>query len=86
MMLLPVLTVDTGCLVEDIGSASGAARGVTVSTSAFPSLPPTLLCRFESRLGLESWGFSMGHFVKLVARVSPLLHRLMIQPIKIKLK
>ena len=33
----------------------------------FPSLPPMLLCGFESRLGLESSGFSMWHFLKLVA-------------------
>ena len=41
-----------------------------------------LLCGFESWLGLESSGFSMWHFLKLVARgflrvlrFSPLLHR-----------
>ena len=43
----------------------------------FPSLPPMLLCGFESRLGLESSGFSMWHFLKLVARgFSPPLTRL----------
>ena len=54
----------------------------------FPSLPPMLLCGFESRLGLESSGLSMWHFLKLVARgflrtlrFPPLLHRLMVQPI-----
>ena len=34
----------------------------------FPSLPPVLLGGFKSRLGLESSGFSMWHFLKLVAR------------------
>ena len=48
----------------------------------FPSLPPMLLCGFKSRLGLESSGFSMWHFLKLIARgflrvlqFPPLLHR-----------
>ena len=52
----------------------------------FPCLPPTLECGFESRLGLEPSGFSMWHFLKLVARdflrvlrFPPLLHRLMVQ-------
>ena len=65
--------------------------GVTVCTSAF--LTCQLLCGFESRLALESSGFSMWHFLKLVARgflrvfrFPPLLHRLMVQPMKIKLK
>ena len=59
----------------------------------FPSLPSMLLCGFGSRLRLESSGFSMWHFLKLAARGFlrvlrfPLLfHRLMIQPIKKKLK
>ena len=50
------------------GRTSGT-RGVTVSTTDFPSLPLKLLSWFESRLGLESSGFSMWHFLKLVARV-----------------
>ena len=48
-----------------------------------------LLYGFESRLGLENSGFSMCPFLKLVARgflrvlrFPPLLHRLMVQPIK----
>ena len=40
---------------------NGATHGVTVS------MPPMLLCGFESRLGPESLGFSMWHFLKLVA-------------------
>ena len=55
----------------------------------FSSLPPMLLFGFESLLGLESSGFSMWHFLKLVAksfllvlRFPPLLHRLMVQPVK----
>ena len=55
----------------------------------FPSLPPMLLCGFESRLGLESLGCSTWHFLKLVVRgflrvlrFPPLYHRLMVQPIK----
>ena len=47
-----------------------------------------LLCGFKTRLGFESSGFSMWHFLKLVARgflrvlqFSSLLHRLMVQPI-----
>ena len=58
-------------LVFMITTDHGATHGVTVST-CFPSLPPMLLCVFESRLGLQSLGFSMWHFLKLVARgVSP---------------
>ena len=56
------------------------------STSAFLACHQ---CRFASRLGFESSGFSMWHFLKLVARgflralrFPPLLHRLMVQPIK----
>ena len=52
-----------------------------------------LLRGFESRLGLESSGCSMWHFLKLVARgflrelrFPPLLQRLMVQPIKFKKK
>ena len=48
-----------------------------------------VLCRFESHLGLESSGFNMWHFWKLVTRgflrvlqFPPLLHPLMVQPIK----
>ena len=55
----------------------------------FPSLPPMLLCGFESRLGLESSRFSMWHFLKLVAkgflqvlRFPPLRHRFMVQLLK----
>ena len=55
----------------------------------FPSLPPVLLPGFESRLGLESLGCSMWHFLKLVARVFsgysgflPSFFGLMIQPTK----
>ena len=54
-----------------------------------PSLPPMLLGGFESGLGLESSSFSMWHFLKLSARgflrvhrFPPLLHRLIVQPIK----
>ena len=61
-------------------------RGVTVSASAFLACHQ---CGFESRLGLESLGFSMWHFLKLVSRgfllvlqFPPLLHRLTVQPIK----
>ena len=53
----------------------------------FPSLPPMLLCGFESHLKLASSDFSMWHFLKLVARgflrvlrFPPLLNRLMVQP------
>ena len=55
----------------------------------FPSLPPVLECRFESRLGLVFSSFSMWHFLKLVIRgflqvlrFPPLLHGLMVPPIK----
>ena len=34
----------------------------------FPSLPPMLEYRFESRLGLEFSGFSTWHFLKLIVR------------------
>ena len=58
------------------------SRGVTVSMSAFLACHPMLLRGFESRLGLESSGCSMWHFLKLVARgflrvlrFPPLLHR-----------
>ena len=76
------------CLViVDIVDIRGATRGVMVS------LPPMLECRFESRLGLESSGFSMWHFLKLVARGFPrilrfplLLHRFNGSANKIKLK
>ena len=59
------------------GNVRGATRGVMV-------LPPMLLhvCRFESRLALESSGSSMSNFLSLVARgflrvlrFPPLLHR-----------
>ena len=59
----------------------------------FPSLPPMLLRGFESRLGLESSGCSMWHFLKLVARgflrvlrFPPLLHWFNGSANKIKLK
>ena len=75
------------------GGGGGATCGVTVSTSAFHCLPPMLLCGFESRLGLESSGRSMWHFLKLVARgflrvfrLPPLLHRFNGSANKIKLK
>ena len=52
----------------------------------FPSLPPMLLYGFESRLGLESSGCSVWHFLKLIANgfnrvlwFPSLLHRLMVQ-------
>ena len=48
----------------------------------FPSLPPMLLCGFESRLGLESSGFSMWHFLKFVARGFFRVLWFLIQPIK----
>ena len=54
---------------------------------------PMLLCGFESRLGLESSGCSMWHFLKLVAggflrvlRFPPLLHRFNGSANKIMLK
>ena len=43
-------------------SIGWATRGVMISTSVFPSLPPMLECGFESRFGLEFLGFSMWHF------------------------
>ena len=62
----------------------------------FPSLPPILLWvggGFESRLGIESSGCSMLHFLKLVARgflrvlrFPPLLHRFNDLANKIQLK
>ena len=59
----------------------------------FPSLPPMLLRGFESRLGLESSGCSMWHFLKLITRgfvrvlrFPPLLHRFNGSANKIKLK
>ena len=59
------------------------------TNSCFPSRPLMLLCGFESRFWLESSGFGMWHFLKLVARgflrvlrFPPLLHRLMVQPMK----
>ena len=71
----------------------GARRGVTVSMSAFLSLPPMLLRGFESGLGLESSGCSMWHFLKLVARgflrvlwFPPLLYGFNDSANKIKLK
>ena len=55
----------------------------------FPSLPSMLQCRFKSRLELEFSGFSMWHILNLiirgflpVLRFPPLLHQLMVQPIK----
>ena len=55
----------------------------------FPSLQPMLEYWFESRLGLESSGVGMWHFLRLVARAflrvlqfPPLLHWLMVQPIE----
>ena len=64
------------------GWIKGATRGVTVSMSAFLACHPMLLRGFEFRLGLESSGCSMWHFLKLVARgflrvlrFPPLLHR-----------
>ena len=78
------------CFVScDIGQCSlGATSGVMVSTSAF------LACHQSGFEGLESSGFSMCYFfLKLIARgflrvlrFPSLLHRLMVQPIKIKLK
>ena len=57
------------------------------------SLPPVLLCGFESPLGLESSGFSKWHFLKLAARgflwvlqFPPLLHRFNGSDNKVKLK
>ena len=51
------------------GQIKGTTHGVTVSIHVcFPSLSPMLLCGFESRLGLESLGCCMWHFLKLVAR------------------
>ena len=63
------------------GGGGGGGGGVEAWCNSwhvcFPSLPPMLLCGFESRLGLESSGFSMWHFLKLVARgFSPPLTRL----------
>ena len=58
-----------------------------------PSLPPMLLCGFESQLGLESLSFSMWHFLKLFTRgfvqvllFPPLLHWFNGSANKIKLK
>ena len=60
----------------------GAKRGVTASMSAFLACHQCKLRGFESRLGLEYSGFSMWHFLTLVARgflrvlrFPPLLHR-----------
>ena len=71
----------------------GATRGVTVSMSAFLACHKMLLRGFESRLGLESSGCSMWHFLKLVARgflrvlrFPPLLHRFNGSANKIKFK
>ena len=67
-----------------------ATRGVTVS---IPNLPPMLLRGLESRLGLESSGCNMWHFLKLVVRgflrvlrFPPLLHRFNGSANKIELK
>ena len=68
----------------------GAMNGVTVSMSAFLAcMPRVLLCWFESCVGHEFSGFSMWHFLKLIARgflwvlwFPPLLHQLMVQLMK----
>ena len=64
------------------------ACGVMVSTSAFLACHQCY-CAGSSRLRLESSGFSMWHFLKLVVRgflrvlrFPPLLRRLMVQPTK----
>ena len=72
----------------------GAMRHVTVCQHVcFPSLPPMLLCMFKSRLGLESSGFGLWHFLKLITRgflravrFPPFLHRLNGSANKIKVK
>ena len=73
---------------HNTGQTKGDAWGYGLNV-CFPSLPPMLLCGFESRLGLESSDLSVWHFLKLVARgflrvlqFPPLLRRLMVQPIK----
>ena len=72
---------------------SWATRGVTVSTSAFLACHQCCCAGSSLALGLEFSGFSMWHFLKLVARgflrvlrlppsPPPPLHRLMVQPVK----
>ena len=96
LLCLPATCKCTCCRTEieaaNPRDSSGARRGVTVRI-CFRSLSPRILCGFESRLGLESSGFSMWHSLKLVVmgflrvlRFPPLLHRLMVQPINWKLK
>ena len=85
-------TEAVGCSTNVSATRGGDAwcNGLHV---CIPSLPPVLLCGFESSLGLESSGCSMWHFLKLVARgflrvlrFPPLLHRLNGSANKIKLK
>ena len=71
----------------------GVVCSLVANDLCFPNLPPMLLRGFESRLELESLGFSMWHFLKLVARgflrvlrFPPLLHRFNGSANKIKLK
>ena len=73
----------SGCFPRDDNQVGvlnrlGATRGVMVSTSAF------LECGFESWFGLEFSGFRVWQFLKLrvLFRLPPLLHRLMVQLIK----
>ena len=71
----------------------GATCGVTVNTSAFLACHQCYCVGSKSRLGFESSGFSMWHFLKLIARgflqvlrCPPLLHRSNGSANKIKLK
>ena len=70
-----------------------ATRGVTVSTSAFLACHQCYCAGSRIAWSLNLLGFSMWHFLKLVARgfrrvfrFPPLFHRLMVSDNKIKLK
>ena len=74
------------CRESDVLSTMG---GVTVSTSAFLACHQCYCVGSSLVSGLESLGFSMWHFLKLVTRgflrvlqFPPLLHLFMVQPIK----
>ena len=70
-------------------SMTGATHGVTVSTSAFLACHQCYCAGSSLAWGLNTSGFSVWHFPKLVTRgflqvllFLPLLHRLMVQPIQ----
>ena len=86
----PVYTNDYRVPPFGIG-LKGATRGVTVSMSAFLACHQRYCAgsSLASRFGLETSGFSMWYFLKIVVRgflrvlrFPPLIHPLIVQPIK----